>query len=306
MYSQCMKSDGKSTGLWVSTLALVAKPVSHRMRLDYLPSLAFLDAVMDVKKTACWLCESLAGINPYLVLAAFLPHCASSKPCWVLMPKLILRGCFFCIFYEKSGNKQCFWPQTHFAALFWRAVWVKSVKCKTLFAKLLEIWDKHFHPANLNHRCPWKIQRLSRAGLSHALFAQETSFCGRSSTGEALHQGCTFRTSKEFEDVFCFMERTRKSVLWHPTIPPWEQTPRLLGLSAHCGIEFCEHCCDVEQKSLKQADTLVWSISCGAEFSRMQKDNSGICSLLQLALQNAPLWASLACSQWLLKAGSGS
>lgn len=205
MHSQCMKSDGKSTGLWVSTLALVAKPVSHRMRLDYLPSLAFLDAVMDVKKTACWLCESLAGINPYLVLAAFLPHCASSKPCWVLMPKLILRGCFFCIFYEKSGNKQCFWPQTHFAAGFWRAVWVKSVKCKTLFAKLLEIWDKHFHPANLNHRCPWKIQRLSRAGLSHALFAQETSFCGRSSTGEALHQ-----------DVLLEQARNLKmfSVLW--------------------------------------------------------------------------------------------
>lgn len=204
MYSQCMKSDGKSTGLWVSTLGPAAKPGSHRVRLDYLPSLAFLDAVTEVKKTACWLCESLAGINPCLMLAAFLPHCASSKPCWVLMPKLILRGCFFWIVYEKSRNKQCFQPQTRFATGFWRAVWVKSMKCKTLFAKLPEIWDKHFHPADLDHRCPWKIKRLSRASFSHGSLLCY-SLCGRSCTGEALRQ-----------DVLLEQARNLKmfSVLW--------------------------------------------------------------------------------------------
>lgn len=60
-----MKSDGKSTGLWVSTLGPLAKPASHRMGLDYLPSLAFLGAVMDAKKTTCCRYKSLPHVGSF-------------------------------------------------------------------------------------------------------------------------------------------------------------------------------------------------------------------------------------------------
>jgi len=56
-----------------------------------------------------------------------------------------------------------------------------------------------------------------------------------------------------------------------PLFCPWEQTPRLLGASGHRSIEFCERCCEVEQKSPRRADTLMWFVSRGVEFSKMQK-----------------------------------
>lgn len=43
----------------------LAKPVSHRMGLDYLPSLAFLDALMDVKKTTCCRYKSLPRVGSF-------------------------------------------------------------------------------------------------------------------------------------------------------------------------------------------------------------------------------------------------
>lgn len=78
--SQCMKSDGKSTRLWASTLGQTTKPASQKTSLDYLPSLAFLD-------NSHWWEEDnlLTVLDPYrykslpqFMLADFIPYCARS------------------------------------------------------------------------------------------------------------------------------------------------------------------------------------------------------------------------------------
>lgn len=69
---------------------------------------------------------------------------------------------------------------------------------------------------------------------------------------------------------FCFMGRTRKSVLWHPTLLSVGQ-PRFLEALAYHSVEFCENCCEVEQKSPMQSEMLLWFVSCGAEFPKMQQ-----------------------------------
>lgn len=237
MYSQCMESDGKSTGLWVSTLGPVAKAASRRMGLDYLPFLGFPWCSHGCK-------EDNLFINPYLVLAAFLPHCASSKPCWVLLPRFILRGCFFWIVYEKSGNKQCFQPQTCFATGFWRAVWLKWMKCKTLFAKLLEIWDKHFHPADLNHRCPWKSRDWVEPVCP--MIICWVTVC----VAEALQE-------RHLEQRIwrCFMEGARDLQCGTPV---FHHENRHLDCWGFQLTVVLSSVCDIEQKSPKQADTLVW------------------------------------------------
>lgn len=109
----------------------------------------------------------------------------------------------------------------------------------------------------------------------------------RGTTGTAYFR--KYFWNKEFEDIFCFMERARGSVLLHSTIPSWEQTPKTAG--AFSSLWYWVVCVTLSRKVLSKLIHWCDSISYGAESSRMQEDNNGICSLLQLALQNTPLWA---------------